>query len=674
MDKAGVTGLPSGEAAGAFPEVAFSGPNAPTNWRGTNARAFTEATNDYTTQDNIQWVHGKHLVTVGFQASILEANELTDAYGSLATWNFSNNQTAGFGPTGTLLTTTGNSFASYLLGALNSSTLTEDSVVGTGGRYYDYSWWAGDTFKATPRLTVNVGLRHDIWSPYREVLNRESFFNPTAPNAAAGGAPGILQFYGNGPDSCHCSTNVAMHWSNLGPRIGMAYALGNSSRTVIRAGYSVMYTHRGAVGGRVGGRTGTGTVGFSATPSFTNPAGNNYAPAFFWDDGIPAYQHPPFFDPTYGTEFNGISKVGVTTQYGDPALGGQPPRYQNWNFAIDHALTSTLTMGVAYIGSNGHYLGGGGRGFWSDQNDPRYLALGNLLTAQATPANIAAANAIIPGVRLPFAGYTGSIAQMLRPFPQYPGVSDLWGRCRQLPLQFRAVHRRAARVARTDFQLQLHLREWVDDTAGTRSAYNWTTERARTQFPAHIVNLLLVYDLPFGKGRSFGNQNRLVSAVAGGWQFSSIATFRGGNPIGTITGACNLPSAGSCYADYAPGFAGLARINGAYGSGNLIGSNTVTYLDAGAFASPAAYTYGNTPRTDVLGISMPSGYNEDVSLKRVFPIRERLKFAFQVDAINVFNFVNFSAPNTSITSNAFGKITSQANTPRVLQLPARISF
>jgi len=66
--------------------------------------------------------------------------------------------------------------------------ITEDSVVGTGGRYKDYAWWVQDNFRVTPRLTLNLGLRHDILSPYKEVLNRESFFNPDGPNAAAAAA------------------------------------------------------------------------------------------------------------------------------------------------------------------------------------------------------------------------------------------------------------------------------------------------------------------------------------------------------------------------------------------------------------------------------------------------------------------------------------------------------
>ena len=97
-------------------------------------------------------------------------------------------------------------------------------------------------------------------------------------------------------------------------------------------------------------------------------------------------------------------------------------------------------------------------------------------------------------------------------------------------------------------------------------------------------------------------------------------------------------------------------------------------LDKNAFVSPAAFTYGNTPRSAVFGIYDPGTYNQDLSLRRIFPIHESVKLAFQADAFNVFNFVNFSAPATNITSANFGRITSQATGPRSLQLSARIVF
>src|SRR5690242_15366080 len=155
MTKAGVKGLPAGEAASSFPEIAFAGPNSITGWRGTNSRAFTEAINNFSLQDNVQWTRGKHSVTFGAQVQWDQANEKTNAYGSIATWNFSNNQTAGFDSKGTLLTSTGNSYASYLLGAVSSAGVTQDSVVGTGARYKTFAWWVQDNFKVTSKLTLN---------------------------------------------------------------------------------------------------------------------------------------------------------------------------------------------------------------------------------------------------------------------------------------------------------------------------------------------------------------------------------------------------------------------------------------------------------------------------------------------------------------------------------------
>ena len=277
-------------------------------------------------------------------------------------------------------------------------------MVETGGRYKDYSWWVQDTFKATPHLTLNLGLRHDIWLPYKEVLDRESFFNPNLANPAAGGRLGALQFYGNGPNSCHCGNTIDTHYFNFGPRLGLAYNF--RDRNVIRAGYSIMYTHRGAVGGRGGGRFGTDTLGYTASPSFSSPD-SGISPAFNWNNGVPAYQHPPIFDPGFGTGFNGTGSIPATPTYGDPAIGGKPPMYQNWNFSIERAVTNSITMGVAYVGSNGHWLGGAGRSSWSNQIDPRYLVLGNLLLQPATTANIAAASAIVPGIGLPFPGFSG---------------------------------------------------------------------------------------------------------------------------------------------------------------------------------------------------------------------------------------------------------------------------
>jgi hypothetical protein len=526
-----------------------------------------------------------------------------------------------------------------------------------------------DDFKVTPHLTLNLGLRYDVMLPYKEVLDRESFFNPTLPNPAADGYPGALMFYGNGPASCQCSTNIRTYLGGWGPRLGLAYAI--DDRTVLRASYSVMYSRSGAVGGRGGARDGTGTLGYTASAPF-GALPDGYNPVFDWDSGIPPFQRAPFFDPTLNTGFTHSNPRGGSVTYGDPYIGGHPPRYQNWSFGFQRALSNTTMVSASYVGSNGHFLRGGGRGMWSGQIPPQYLALGNLLTLPATAANIALAQARFPEIGLPFPSFNGTISQMLRPFPQYSGVSDIWGdvaNSHYNSFQFVITQRRWNGLT---LNLNYTLSKSFDDSTGTinRSAYNWHTEKAVTVEDAtHVLNFTLVYALPFGESSS----NRFYRGLVRGWQISAITQFNTGRPLGTVVANCNLPNAGDCYADYNPNFSGRVQIVD-YGSGNLLGSSPTVYLDKNAFRDPAAYTYGNTPRTLAYALRGPSSFNQDLSLRREFKITESLNFQLQADAINWLNHTVFSNPSLDTTSSGFGRITGQANGPRVVQFAARVRF
>jgi hypothetical protein len=272
---------------------------------------------------------------------------------------------------------------------------------------------------------------------------------------------------------------------------------------------------------------------------------------------------------------------------------------------------------------------------------------------------------------------------MLRPFPQFSGVTDLWGDVGNSNYNSLEVHSSKRLSHGLTFNFNYTYARGFDDTLSNmvtgqtssgRTPYNWKPEKALTQIPAHTLNLLFVYQLPFGKGQRFNANNRIINGVIGGWQISGIATYRSGATIGTIAAACNLPNAGSCYANYAPNFSGPVRINGGYGTGDLLGPDPPAFLDKNAFVSPAAYTYGNTPRTAVFSIYNPGSYGLDLSVRREFPIFERVRFALQADAINALNLVNFSAPPTNITSSNFGKISGQSNGPRLVQLSGRITF
>ena len=207
---------------------------------------YNEAQNTADFQENLLWTRGRHNLTFGFQWQTLQDNEQINT-GFQAAFGFCNNETAQF-VNGALSGTTGLSWASYMLGMVDSSSAYKLRLAETGGRYKTYAWYAQDDFKVSSRLSLNLGLRWNIWGPFSEVANRMSFFNPTLANPVAGGIPGALQFAGGGPDSCNCATPVQRHNINPGPRIGLAYRVGD--KTVIRAGYSIFYSHAGGVGGR----------------------------------------------------------------------------------------------------------------------------------------------------------------------------------------------------------------------------------------------------------------------------------------------------------------------------------------------------------------------------------------------------------------------------------------
>jgi hypothetical protein len=671
--KSGLKGLPAGDASDAFLEAAFVGPNAPAGWRGTGSRDFEDNNYNYTVQDSLLWVKNKHSFKFGFQYQKTYDRTITNDTGSTLTTNFSNVQTAGFNATGGLNSATGNAYASYLLGALNGATVNEDSVVVTYAQFTGYSWWVADDYKVNSRLTVNLGLRHDIMLPYVERGDHFTYLDILAPNPAAGGIPGALRFGGNyAPDaiSCHCSQIINTYYKAFGPRIGFAYGL--NDKTVVRGGYGMMYSRSGAVGGRDGARIGTGLTGINANAPIVSPNGS-FIPALFWENGIPPYAKGPIYDQTYQTGFNGTGSGGTVT-FGDPY--SQPPRYQNWNLSVQRSLTRSLVVTAAYVGSNGKQLRGGGRGIYSNQLDPKYLVLGNLLTQNATAANVTAAQAIVPGVKLPFATFSGTIAQMLRPFPQYNGVSDIYGDVGQSnynALQL-SVEQRLSRGL--TFNLNYTYSKALGTINGNRSAYIQEKHLSTTDQP-HLLNAFYSYELPFGHGRMIDPGNRAVRSVVSGWQISGITRFASGTPLGPFTASCNVPQAGTCWASYNPNFSGPVRINGDWGNGNVIGAaaTTTAFIDVNAFKSPDAFTYGNTPATGAYGLRNPHFFNQDLSLSRNFQIRESFKFIFGADAFNLFNNVRFGSIGTSVATPAtFGKPGAQVNLPRVFQFKMRIEF
>ncbi|HEY4382838.1 MAG TPA: carboxypeptidase-like regulatory domain-containing protein [Acidobacteriaceae bacterium] len=675
----GITGLPSGQAQESYPNVNFAGPNAGSSF--AIAKNDNEITNTFALLDNAQYVKGKHSITVGLVHQWLEDNYTMYVTGtSPVLLGYSNAQTAGFSTItgssgGTLVNTQGDAYASFLLGQVNSASLTHSAVVTSYGRMYPWSIYSEDDIAVTPKLTLNIGLRWDYFPPFYEAKDRLSWLNPNLTNPAVN-YPGALQFGGNGTNACNCRSPLMTWHKNIGPRLGVAYALG--SKTVIRGAYTLNFTH--ATGAMNIGRSGPGNIGYTANVAPVSPSSG--VAAFILDNGFPSYQLPPFLVPSFGTGFSTtITTTALSPTYDDPVVGARGPYAANWNVGIERQLMRNVTLEVNYVGTQGHFLppaGNGARGYWANELDPMYYSLGTLLNATPTPSNLAAAQAIIPSVKLPYATFGGSggtIAQMLRPFPQYSGVSDTYGNIANSNYNAVQVVVKKRMSNGLDAMVNYTFSHEIDNQGTYRNGYlSPRVERARGAGDTpQILNLTFVYNLPLGRGHSFGANNLIVRSVVSDWQLSGIYTFNAGQPL-QIAGTCTTPNGGTCMPNYSTSFSGPIRINGSWGTGALGGIASPSYINKAAFVDPPAYSIGNLARTFPLGLRGPWSDTLSMSVKRSFPLFENVKLLLDVSAYNVTNNVRFGISSLSIDSGTFGQVSGQTNTSRDIQLAARINF
>lgn len=677
----GVTGLPPGQASRAFPTVQWGGGSvANTQWSGD--QDYNDLTNYFTLLDNIQWVHGKQSFTFGAMHQWLQVQDINpNTVSSPVTLNYSNAQTALYIPKSggsTQSSATGNSYASFFLGQVNQGSLTQQTFTSTGARMQPTSVYAQDDIGLTPNMTVNLGVRWDYYPPYKEVLNRSSFFNPTLKNPITGNL-GALQFAGNGssPTFCNCTNPVNRWYKNFSPRIGIAYAV--TPKTVIRAGYSLDYTH--GTGNRNATYKGTGTVGFSAQPSFTSLTSGDQA--FNLNSGFPAYPAPPTIDPSYGTAFSTLVKTpSVNMNYPDPYLGNRAPYADMFNVGIEQQFTQNLALKVAYVGTQGHFLpaaSGGARGIWNNEIDPRYLALGSLLGATVNSSVLTQAAALGFQLSLPYPSFSGTLLQMLKPFPQYNGVADTYDNIDNSNYNALQVTLKQRMSHGLQFMVNYTWGAEIDDNGTFRSGYLPTrVERSRgLSDTPNVVNTTAVWDLPFGANREFNPGNRIARSLVSGYQLSGIYTASSGIPLAVTASDCASIGQSQCMPNFNPAYIGTARINGKYGNGALA-TGSPAYVDINAFIDPAKYspyTIGNLARTRPYGLRGPSTYDIDLSLKRNITIHEKYKIQFDISAYNLTNVTVFSSPavNTSSAGN-FGKVSGQANLARDIQLAGRFNF
>ena len=670
----GIAGLPDGQASENFPNTSFGGSNAQSAWVG-NTPTTTNVSETYTLKDNVQYLRGKHSLNIGFQYQWLENNaSVADGPSLPLTLGWTTNNTANLSGS-SYTANTGYSYASFLLGAVGNSSVTQQPFSLVGGRFHPFAVYVQDDYKILPNLTLNLGLRWDYIPTYTESQDRWSFLNPNITNPITGN-PGALQFAGNRGGtgvSCNCRTPVNSYYKNFGPRLGLAYSV--DEKTVIRAGFGILYSHAGGTGGAGGAGTGTGQAGFNSTASFTDSVAGpafylNSNPAFSAPNanwGGPGYTLPAVtpidaISQTLGTGYYVCSgqtfapcngKTGTSAGNGtgiafpDPYLGGRAPTFNFWNVGMQREVTKAITVTVNYVGSQSHFIAGAGniRGLQSGQLDPRWLALGSYLSSQATPANIAAAQTAT-GLTLPvpYAGYTdaaainksATIAHMLTWMPQYSGTSDPWGNVAnanynafQLSVSHRSAHGLTLNINYT-------YSKNIDDAGTQRSGYAlpasvvaggraWAANRIDRSLSVNSqpqnVSAYGVYELPFGKGK-IGNDHFVVRALLGGWEFSSIFQYSSGLPL-AIVASCNSTQnvgAGTCMPDANPNFQGAVRQNGGWGDGVTAATlGKRTYLTGVIPSNASGIGTGGEPCASTNGPYCNSGNYMIGNLTRIAP-------------------------------------------------------
>jgi hypothetical protein len=608
-----------------------------------NSRVL-QTNNAFQFGDSYSVVRGSHNLKFGFDYRWMETNGI-DPWRTMGWFQFNALETALPGAANT-----GNAIASFLLGNVNRGQLQVFSYF-PRNRYQYWAGYAQDDWKATRRLTVNYGLRYDVFIPRYERRNNLSTFDLNLPNPAAGNRPGAMIFLGEGEGRSGLKRLADIDWKGFGPRLGLAYRL--AEKTVLRSGYGIYYAQGNANAGLRDSLQ--SSVGFVAQPVFQSQDAG-VTPGFNWDGGFPQnFARPPFINPAAG---NG-SDVRMILR-----SDGRAPYFQNWSFTVEREITQKVNLEVTYLGTKGTRIGSG-LVHWNEL-DPAYLSLGSLLTRPITAPEAA-------GIPRPYATFNGSVAQALRPFPH---MQSVWNRSN--PSGNSTYHA---------LQTQFSTRSWngldvqmaytwartisdADILAGGgptgQTTYNRRLEKAiaTTDVP-HVFALSYSYELPFGPGKRFLNVKGAAGKALGGWVFTGIHQYAAGVPI-VLTANNTLPL-----------FNAVLRPD-VLSSNRRIETSDFDpardfWINRGAFRAPAPLTFGSSAR-GYSDLRAPAPRTENFGLIKRVAIAERVTATFRAELFNAFNRTVFSAPQANVSNAQFGRIAGQQNTPRQGQLALRLEF
>jgi hypothetical protein len=613
--------------------------------------------------DSVTWLLGNHSLKFGTELRLTQANNLQKSSPS-GSFNFPTTLTDNAAPVAGNRINTGHSFATFLLGAVGSASVTThlgESEVGKA-----YGFYVNDEWKIRRRLSLSLGLRYDYQQQPYERRCGTSMFNPFVTNPA-NGLRGATQYacvdYGRAFSEDDKN--------DLAPRVGFSWDLFGNQRTVVRGGYgifmSALFSYWNANYESTNGFAGT-------TTQYLPPGNNSLLTAFQFKDGFPTTPNQPL-GARLGPNFFATSSASFKEQI------SRTPMSQQWNLSLQQQLGGGFLVEVAYSANHGTHLLSGS--YDLNQADPakvREFGLAGRLTNNV-PNPFAGK---VPGA---FGGATITQAQALRPYPYVGNITV------QAPHAGNSIYHSLLVSAEKRFSKGFTLLasytfaklisdsifnglNFIGSEGGNEFGYQnglYNRRAERAEDPSNVPHRLVVsglFELPFGKGRRFDVQNGFLDALVGGWQLNTITTVVQGTPLvvrGANNGLANRP-------DWVGGLelpSGFVDANPQRG---------VQWFNPAAFVNPALYTFGNTPRA-ISQFRNPGAVIVDLSVFKTFAVTEKLKLQLRAEAFNAPNRVNLGAPNGSFgagpggtnNNDAFGRITGSRD-PRLMQLGLKLIF
>ncbi len=551
--------------------------------------------------------------------------------------------------------------ADFLFGNRSSYSLTNFAVVNLR-QMFNFMYFQDD-FKLSPSLTINAGLRYELATPQWERDNKLANFDP--------GTNTLIQASSG---SIYKRALVHVPRTNLAPRFGFAYS--ESSKTVIRGGYGISFTQVNRAGGENNlTYNGPNVVNASINnPSpFTAVAGSNRCANDTQDQTLCFRQTQQGYSNVL-TSAAYFVPLKVTSRYIKPNF--QTGYVQSYHLSMQQQLPAGVVLDVAYVGNKGTHLQ-----VLADYNQAAPCLLATVTLCNAAPSGT---------------------YQARRPVPTFGDIEIAWGggsssyNSLQVKLEKRvgALYLLNSFTYSRTFDLSSgHL----ETSNGDNSRVNFANPRndyGPSGYDQPLANTTsIVYDLPYGHGRHYGNSAPAVlNELLGGWQLTTVNTMTSGLPL-NINYSSSATSGTA-----ATGGAGASAVGPLFGtdlvtlrpqhiagtplkapSANIVKTSTALtgYLARSSYDFPSYTLYGNTTAYGNVSRNMLRSFaffQTDLGLHKDFRLwSEASKLEFRAEAFNVLNKVNYQAPDPNISNGSFGSITS-AYPARQIQLAAKVIF